>query len=160
MMNASKATNDRRGTDETKINKSRRATFVLAVAGAIGLATQSRQARAELGSSQGDGAMPATIADKTGSLRKAQPQFQNLKAAGPEHQVVRIHYHKGAIEISTADGRNAAFPETDLRFKIDSSDYGPLAGKPVLLHGGMMGDRATLFFASPTEISDLIRRRG
>ena len=44
-------------------------------------------------------------------------------------------------------------------FKIDSTDRGPLTGKPVILPGGMMGDRATVFFAAPAEIVTLIKHR-
>jgi len=117
----------------------RRATFMLAIAGALGLASQSNSARAE--------------------TRMTKPRLQNLKAVGSEHQIATIHHHGNTFEVATADGRNAVFPDVNLRFKIDSSDNGPAAGRPVILPGGMMGDRATVFFASPAEIGTLIKTR-
>jgi cytochrome c len=90
---------------------------------------------------------------KTGSA----PQFQNLKEVGPERQVVAIHYHQDTYKVTTADGRRADFWEANLRFKIDSGNTGPLTCKPVILPTGMMGDRASVFFASPAEISAQIK---
>jgi cytochrome c len=52
------------------------------------------------------------------------------------------------------------FVEANLRFKVDSRDSGPLPGKPVILATGMMGDRASVIFASPTEISAFIKHQG
>jgi len=88
-----------------------------------------------------------------------KPKLKNLKIVGMEHQVVSIRHHGNTFEVTTADGRNAAFPDTNLHFKIDASDNGPPAGRPVILPGGMMGDRAIVFFASPAEISALINHR-
>jgi len=51
------------------------------------------------------------------------------------------------------------FWEANLRFKTDSSDAGPAAGKPVIMRAGMMGDRASVFFAAPDEISAFIKHR-
>lgn len=85
--------------------------------------------------------------------------LQNLKVLGPERQVVAIRYHRDLFEVQTADGRNTAIAAVNLHFKIDPSDDGPLAGRPVMLPGGMMGDRATVFFASPSEIGALIERK-
>lgn len=66
--------------------------------------------------------------------------------------------HRGdTFEVTTADGRKAAFRQTNLRIKIDTSDHGPFAGKPVILPGGMMGDRVTVFFALPMEVATLIK---
>jgi cytochrome c len=90
---------------------------------------------------------------KTGSA----PQFQNLKEVGPERQVVAIHYHQDTYKVTTADGRSADFWEANFRFKIDWSNTGPLICKPVILPTGMMGDRASVIFASPAEISALIK---
>jgi len=70
-----------------------------------------------------------------------------------------IHYHQDTYKVTTADGRNADFWEANLRFKIDSSTTGPLSGKPVILPTGMMGDRASVFFASPAEMSALINHQ-
>ena len=45
----------------------------------------------------------------------------------------------------------------NLRFKTDSGDFGPKPGKPVIVGAGMMGDRASVIFAAPTEISTFIQ---
>jgi cytochrome c len=81
-----------------------------------------------------------------------------LKQAAPDRQVTAIRYCPDAYRVSTAAGKTFTFWERNLRLKTDSSAEGPLPGKPVLLHAGMMGDRAFVVFAAPEEISALIRR--
>jgi cytochrome c len=132
---------------------------MLAIGGAVGLATQSGRALAEPGTMERDVAEPATT-NETSSVRSPKPQFQNLKAVGSDRQVVTIRHDRDTFEVTTADGRSTVFPAVNLRFKIDSSDNGPPAGRPVILPGGMMGDRATVFFASAAEIGELVRYRG
>lgn len=83
----------------------------------------------------------------------------DLKLAGLDRQVRSIGYSRGAYSVTTADGKSAAFLENDLRFKIDSSDLGPMIGKPVLVPSGAEGDRAWVIFSSPGEISASIKRR-
>jgi cytochrome c len=61
--------------------------------------------------------------------------------------------------VTTADGKTAFFLESDLRFKIDSSELGPDDGYPVIVPAGTEGDRAWLFFSSPHEIGGFIERR-
>ena len=48
--------------------------------------------------------------------------------------------------------------EFNLRFKTDSSDVGPEPGNPVIIGAGMQGDRASVVFASPGEISSFIKQ--
>jgi hypothetical protein len=60
---------------------------------------------------------------------------------GPESQVAGIGHVGSTFEVKTADGRKTSFSETRLRFKIDSSAFGPSTGQPVNLPGGMIGDR-------------------
>lgn len=71
-----------------------------------------------------------------------------------------IRHRRNSFEVTTADGRTTVFPESDLRFKVDSSDRGPAPGRAVILPGGMMGDRAIAFFASPSEIGTFIKYPG
>ncbi len=158
-MNTSKTTTDLRRAPSRKLGMNRRSTFMLAIAGAVGLATQSGRARAEPGTMESGGAMPATT-NETGGVRSPKPQFQNLRAVGSDRQVLTIRHDRDTFEVTTADGRSTVFPAVNLRFKIDSSEYGPPVGRPVILPGGMMGDRATVFFASAAEIGELIRYRG
>lgn len=61
--------------------------------------------------------------------------------------------------MTTADGKSALFLESDLRFKIDSSDLGPDNGKPVIAPAGTEGDRVWVIFSSPDEIGALVKRQ-
>jgi cytochrome c len=139
----------------------RRATLMLVVGGVTGIASPPARAGAEL---QRRGSGPTSAPHGTARARDMKtglaPQFQNLKEVGPERQVVAIRYHQDTYNVTTADGRSTDFWESNLRFKIDSSDTGPLTGKPVILPTGMMGDRASVFFASPAEMSTLIKHQG
>ncbi|HET9491111.1 MAG TPA: hypothetical protein VFR64_15325 [Methylomirabilota bacterium] len=64
-----------------------------------------------------------------------------------------IRYCGDGYHVTTEDGRTVPFWELNLRLKTDSSAQGPAPGRPVLLPAGMQGDRASLLFASPQEIS-------
>jgi cytochrome c len=44
----------------------------------------------------------------------------------------------------------------NLRFKTDASAFGPQRGKPVIVGSGMQGDRASIVFSTPGEISGYI----
>ena len=143
----------------------RRATLMLVVGGVAGIAAPSARAGAtELRKRESGRGTSAVTADQAPGAKDMKiglaPQFQNLKEAGPERQVVAIHYHQDTYRVITADGRSTDFWEANLRFKIDSSDTGPVSDKPVILPTGMMGDRASVFFASPAEMSTLIKRQG
>ncbi len=83
----------------------------------------------------------------------------NLKEAGKDRQVTAIRYCGDGYRVTTAAGQTHVFWEMNLRFKTDSSPDGPPKGKPVLLPAGMMGDRASLVFAAPEEISTTIQRQ-
>jgi cytochrome c len=85
--------------------------------------------------------------------------FEDLKKLGPDHQVQAIRYCRDTYHVTMANGQTTDFWEANLRFKTDSSDTGPQAGKPVLMRAGMMGDRASVFFAAPDEISTFIKQR-
>lgn len=85
--------------------------------------------------------------------------FEDLKKLGPDHQVQAIRYCRDTYHVTMANGQTTDFWEANLRFKTDSSGAGPHAGKPVLMRAGMMGDRASVFFAAPDEISAFIKHR-
>lgn len=85
--------------------------------------------------------------------------FDDLKNQGADHQVEAIRYCRDTYRVTTADGQTSDFWEANLRFKIDSSDTGPLPGKPVIMPAGMMGDRGSVFFAAPDEISKFIKHQ-
>jgi len=57
-----------------------------------------------------------------------------------------------------ADGATVQFWERNLRFKTDSSQEGPGEGSPAMVGAGMVGDRASVIFASPDEFGQFITR--
>jgi len=82
-----------------------------------------------------------------------------LATAGPEDQVTGVRHCHNSFFVATADGRQRAFWEMNLRLKIDSSANGPKVGKPVLVHGGMQGDRASIVFSDMEEIGRLVEKK-
>jgi cytochrome c len=88
-----------------------------------------------------------------------RPIFEDLKKLDRTHQVTAIGYCRDTYYVTTADGQATDFWEANLRLKTDSSGTGPLPGKPVMLRAGMVGDRASVFFAAPDEISTFIKHR-
>ncbi len=86
-------------------------------------------------------------------------QDQNLKKLEPGIQVKAITYCHDTYRVTTGDGKTRAFWERNLRFKTDSSKDGPETGAPAILPAGMMGDRASLIFAAPDEITKMIEPR-
>lgn len=82
----------------------------------------------------------------------------DLRKAPPEGQVASIGYCGDTYTVSTADGKTQKVWAFNLRFKSDSGKLGPLPGKPVVVGAGMQGDRASIVFASPKEISDFVKQ--
>ena len=83
----------------------------------------------------------------------------NLKKIEPSQQVKTITYCHDTYRVTTADGKTRAFWERNLRFKTDSSREGPEKGTPAVMPAGMSGDRASVIFAAPEEITKLIEAR-
>jgi cytochrome c len=106
-----------------------------------------------------EGHAPPASGRGGGMMGGMAPQFQDLKKVGPERQVQAITYCKDTYHVVTADGRSDDFWEANLRFKTDGGDTGPLKGKPAILPSGMMGDRASIFFAAPEDISAFIKHQ-
>src|SRR5882724_4138491 len=84
---------------------------------------------------------------------------ENLRKLEPAIQVKAITYCHDTYRVTTADGKTRAFWERNLRFKTDASKDGPENGAPAILPAGMMGDRASVVFAAPDEITKLIEAR-
>ncbi len=82
----------------------------------------------------------------------------DLKKAPPEGQVTAIEHCRDTYTVRTADGKVDKVWEFNLRFKTDSNANGPQPGKPVIVGAGMQGDRASVVFASPGEISNFIKQ--
>jgi cytochrome c len=85
-------------------------------------------------------------------------QVPNLKKLDEEDRVRSIRYCHDSYKVMTADGKVHDYWERNLRFKTDSSDDGPEKGAPAIVGSGMMGDRASVIFATPEEISGFINR--
>ncbi len=83
----------------------------------------------------------------------------NLKGLEPNNQVKGITHCADTYDVTTETGETHQFWEFNLRFKTDSSENGPARGTPVIIPGGMSGDRAFIVFNSPEEISPFIERR-
>jgi cytochrome c len=86
-------------------------------------------------------------------------QMHNLKQAEQAFRVTAVRHCKDSYFVTTQDGAMHSYWEPNLRFKTDSSDIGPARGHPVILPAGMMGDRASLFFSDPDEISSFIKKQ-
>jgi cytochrome c len=111
-------------------------------------AAASNQAQAEGGSENG-----GMMGGMMGGMSGAVPSLRNIAS---DQQVTAIRYCGDTYSVTTKSGEVLQFWERNLRFKTDSSDTGPLKGAPALVRAGMMGDRASVIFAAPDEISALI----
>jgi cytochrome c len=89
-----------------------------------------------------------------GGMVRAVPSLKKLDATD---RVQAITYCGDTYRVATADGKTHEFWERNLRFKTDSSGEGPEKGAPAIVDAGMMGDRASVIFATPEEISSAIR---
>jgi len=103
-----------------------------------------------------EGRAPA-VAQQGGGMMSMGGAKEDLKKAPPEGQVTSLSHCKDTYTVKTADGKTNKVWEYNLRLKTDSSDLGPRKGKPVIIGAGMQGDRASVVFASPDEISRFIR---
>ena len=83
-------------------------------------------------------------------------QVPNLKKLYSAQRVQAITYCKDTYTVTTANGMSRKFWERNLRLKTDASEDGPEKNAPALVDAGMMGDRADVIFADPSEISPLI----
>lgn len=83
-------------------------------------------------------------------------QVPNLKKLYTTQRVQAITYCKDTYTVTTANGQTRKFWERNLRLKTDASSDGPEKNAPALIDAGMMGDRADVIFADPSEISPFI----
>jgi cytochrome c len=80
-----------------------------------------------------------------------------LSDAGPEGLVTAVRHCRNSFFVTTADGKERPFWEQNLRLKVDTGATGPTKGQPVLVQSGMQGDRASLVFSEPKQISAFIQ---
>jgi len=109
------------------------------------------------------GQMPGAAAEGGGMgggmMGGMAPHFTDLKKVRPDRQVRSIRSCRESYFVTTADGNTRAFWDHSLRFETDASAFGPTSGTPAMLPAGMMGDRATVIFAGPEEISAFIKHK-
>jgi cytochrome c len=108
----------------------------------------------EGGGSQEGGQMRGMMGGMGGMMGGGQAP--NLKKLDAEDRVQAITHCKDTYTVTTADGQAHKFWERNLRLKTDTSGDGPEKNTPALVRAGMMGDRADVIFADPSEISALI----
>jgi len=112
------------------------------------------QQTAQQGGMKGMGGMMGGMGGMMGGGRDP-----NLKSLEPAKQVKAITYCHDTYRVTTADGKTRPFWERNLRFMTDSSRDGPDKGAPAIMPAGMLGDRASVIFAAPEEITKLIEAR-
>lgn len=96
-------------------------------------------------------------AQRGGMMMNMRPAKEDLKKVPREGQVAALNHCGDTYTVKTADGKVNKVWEFNLRFKTDSSTLGPRPGHPVIVGAGMQGDRASVVFATPDEISSFIR---
>jgi len=82
-----------------------------------------------------------------------------LATAAPQDQVTGVRFCRDTFFVATADRKERPFWEMNLRLKIDTSANGPKVGQPVLVPGGMQGDRASIVFSDLEEIGRLVEKK-
>ena len=94
-----------------------------------------------------------------GMMMGGSARDPDLKKLDSASRVTRITYCHDTYRVTTSDGKTRAFWEHNLRFKTDSSKLGPDKSAPAIIPAGMMGDRASVIFSAPDEISKIIEAR-
>lgn len=93
--------------------------------------------------------------DMTGVAVPRQ-QHVDLKTLGRASRLKNLKHCGETFTVELENGATLSVWERNLRLRVDSSGDGPEAGKPVLLPGGMQGDRSSVIFRTPSEISAFI----
>jgi len=100
------------------------------------------------------------VANSESSPKTAQrTPLMDLKNTTPNQRVTAILHCADTYLVTLGSGNTYPFWEFNLRFKTDSSKYGPYKGKPVILRASMRGDRAFVIFSTPMEISLFIKEQ-
>jgi cytochrome c len=102
----------------------------------------------------------AVVAQRLIRAETAEGQVpEPVASVGPDQQVTAIRHCRETYFVTTANGDETPYWELNVRLKIDTGKTGPRPGKPVLLPAGMQGDRVSIVFADPAEISATIMSR-
>lgn len=100
----------------------------------------------------------APAVQQQGGMMGMSSSRPNLRNTPPVGRVMALSYCGNTYTVTTADDKTQKVWEFNLRLKTDSSQNGPLPGKPVIIGAGMQGDRASVIFAEPGEISAFIKQ--
>ena len=74
----------------------------------------------------------------------SQGQILNLKTLEANNRITSISHCGDTYTVTVETEEAYEFWEFNLRFKTDGSEIGPMAGHPVIIPGGMRGDRASV----------------
>jgi len=94
-----------------------------------------------------------------GSEAPRGPRMPRLKSAQADDVVKAIRYCGDTYFVTTEAGKTLKIWEFNVRLKTDSTKFGPLPGRPVVVGVGMGSDRAAIVFASPREIGELVKEQ-
>jgi len=83
----------------------------------------------------------------------------DLTDVGENQSVTAIRHCRHAYYVTTADGAQFPFWETNVRLKIDTSERGPNVGEVVLLRSGMAGDRVSVVFPSLAALQEALQEK-
>lgn len=98
------------------------------------------------------------VASQDEALKAPAPRpLPDLKNAPQNARVTAIRHCRDTYFVTVASGETTPLWEFNVRFKTDSSENGPLPGQPVVVGGGMQGDRAQVVFSNPREISGFVK---
>ena len=111
------------------------------------------------GTQAGSAGDQRTAESQMGGMSGMQRGVPKLKTAEASSRIKTITYCHDTFKVTTVDGKTRDFWERNLRFKTDSSAEGPDKDAPAIVNAGMMGDRASIIFSSPEEISRFITRQ-
>lgn len=100
-----------------------------------------------------------TAVEAPGAKRPTGPRMANLKKAKPDSIIKAVRHCGDTYFLSTEDGSTYKIWEFNLRLKTDSSDHGPVSGKPVIIGVGMRGDRTAVVFASLADLTAFVKER-
>jgi cytochrome c len=83
----------------------------------------------------------------------------DISSLGANQRIKEIRHCGDAYHVTTADGAQFPFWETNVRIKIDTSSRGPKQREPVLLRSGMVGDRVSVVFSSLSDLTRLLAEK-
>jgi cytochrome c len=87
------------------------------------------------------------------------PIAEDLSSLGSNQRIREIRHCRDAYYVTTGDGTQFPFWETNVRIKIDTSSRGPKKGEPVLVRSGMAGDRVSVVFANLSDLTALLAEK-